>query len=96
MKTKLLKKIRKRYTIERIDEVTENSDNKLREFSAIFGCPIFILTDTEASENSFHRKKVYYLYEDAYDNLRKWIKISYGREYRKETEIPKKVWWNNK
>ena len=52
MKTKLLKKIRKRYTIEQIDE-TSHSYEELTKFVH----PIFILTDTEASEESFHRKK---------------------------------------
>ena len=58
MKTKLLKKIRKRYTIEQIDE-TSHSYEELTKFVH----PIFILTDTEASEESFHRKKIYYKYE---------------------------------
>lgn len=91
MKTKLLKKIRKRYTIEQIDETSHSYDELTK-----FVYPIFILTDTEASEESFHRKKIYYKYEDAYDNLCKWIIESYGRDYRKENEKPKKVWWNNK
>ena len=57
MKAKLLKKIRKRYTIEQFNETTQSYDDLTTVVR-----PVFILTDNEASEYSFNRKKLYYKY----------------------------------
>lgn len=87
MKVKLLKKIRKRYTIIRIDELASNAGELYVYRSQQFGLPFFVLSD---DEDYFG---FYATYAEARESLCKWIIQDYTEKFRHKNGKETKVWY---
>ena len=90
MKTKLLKKVRKRYEIVKVTELssshemwnTFNMDSERK-----FGLPFFILRDLNDSWRDRSAKDIDVLLE----TLQEWIRFDYAKT-KKSKHIEEKVW----
>jgi hypothetical protein len=91
MKTKLLKKIRKRYQIIKITQLAFDDDQGLKNFVRRNKLPIYQLIDNKSmylrSENYFAE------YDDAYKKLQKWINEDYYHKIKSTSRKQKKVWY---
>jgi len=88
MKTKLLKEIRKRYSIERIDSIANNSDYYWKDYCDSMGFPFYYFMD---SHNEF-RDLGFKIYPEAYEHLLKRIKIDYSKYSTHGVNKQEKVW----
>ena len=88
MKTKLLKIVRKRFSITRFDHV-ENPD------SILYGhkMPIWRVEDKYGSDWSTRYEKTY---EEAYLYLIMWIKSKYYSDVKCNRDKYEKVWYNER
>ena len=93
MKTRLLKKIRKRYSITRVDWPDSNN-NVFKAAASLYGLPFFILED-KRSEFSIH-DMFYKTFEEAYAQLCKTVLEDYAEKFRHVEGKSTKVWWNKK
>lgn len=94
MKVKLLRKIRKRYKITKIDENASNVSDSYKAVEAEFGLPFYVLQDT-------HDKWEFYTicfktFDEARDKLSKWIVSDYGEDFRHKEQKSSVVWWVKK
>lgn len=94
MKTRLLKKIRKRYTITRIDEIASNACSSFRDAKKLLGLPFYVLEDSADEYGS--RTDLFGDIKKAKKKLCMWIDIDYSESFRHREQISHKVWWNNK
>jgi len=92
MKVKLLKEIRKRYSIERIDSIRNNSNSVWKEFCDICGFPFYYFSD---SWNGWHNIP-FKTYDEAYEQLLKRIKIDYSSYSTHGEDKSEKLWWIKK
>ena len=92
MKTKLLKKIRKRYSITRIDELASNAGNVYVGAKHYHGLPFYVLED--AKDDWDIDRKFFKTFEEAREMLCEWIIFDYGEKFRHKPEKSTKVWWN--
>ena len=72
MKTRLLRKVRKRYEIVKITKLSERSRATLLVLSEIVGLPIFELRDREYNNRYYPSND----YNDVLDKLIVWIRLS--------------------
>ena len=91
MKTKLLKKIRKRFTITKVHQLASNACPTYKAAEEEFGLPFFVLTDKEDAFGLFTR--FYGTYEESVEKLNVWIISSYGEKFRHKDSKESKVWW---
>jgi hypothetical protein len=94
MKTKLLKKIRKRYTIIKIDELASNACNFYKDAKNEYGFPFFVLRDNKNNWELLSQCSKDF--KEARENLCKWIISDYSEKFRHKDEVSSKVWWVNK
>lgn len=87
MKTKLLKKVRKRYEIL---EITKVNDINLWHYSTDSKYPYYLLIDNEYYSFKFST------YDDAIYYLLVKIKKDYFKYSKKGRMVYKKVWYNEK
>jgi hypothetical protein len=92
MKTKLLKKIRKRYSITRIDNVTYKSNDLIYELSLQYNTPFFIVEDDE-NEYNFNGCQTF---EEARNYLYNMIRNQYVHDFKDNRIKKEKVWWIKK
>jgi len=91
MKTKLLKKIRKRYSIERIDSISR--DNQMwKDTYSHLKLPFYYFVD---NYNDWHNAG-FKTYEKAYSNLVDRINIDYSKYAKRNNNKSEKIWWINK
>lgn len=91
MKTKLLKKIRKRYEIVKVTKVSSSTEMWnwfYMDCEKEFGLPFFVLEDNADS----WRTRAFTTQEKAYDQLRKWIKSDYEYHIKKDESKTTKIW----
>ena len=91
MKTKLLKKIRKRYSITRIDSIANNTDYVWKKYSQNIGFPLYYVMD---DHNDYYNEG-FRTYKESYEYLLKLIKNSYYKYSTHGENKSEKVWWNN-
>lgn len=92
MKTRLLKKIRRRFSIIRIDELASDAGETLRHNAKTFGMPFFHLKD---SWDSWGYCSIYFrTLEEAKTHLCKRIVKEYSEKFRHKDGKETKVWWN--
>ena len=91
MKAKLLKKIRKRYTI-------TYYANGVFLYDDFFEGPITVLEDKQSSYRAVAScKQKQEAYEDTYAKLLEWIQKDYGTfKNRRKNIISEQLWYKNK
>lgn len=92
MKTKLLKKVRKRFSIERIDKIASDADNYTRVCKEVYGLPMFRVRDRNAFFD--YKMKIFPNMVEAMVYLHKLIIKAYGEKFRHKDEVSQKVWYN--
>ena len=91
MKTKLLKKVRKRFSIIRIDKLGKYPTEVSYWRAARYGLPYYRMVDNNAihdlglCESSL---------ESILNRLMRLIKLEYPQKPKGNPEISTKVWWN--
>ena len=94
MKAKLLKKVRKHFVIERVDELASNASKTKIEFAKEYGLPFFEcydITDSWTGRDGLTKTK-----EDAVEIIRQWIRGDFYEKFKHKPEKKEKVWYNNK
>lgn len=89
MNVKLLKQIRKRYTITKIEKLASNANGIYRTAKYTYGLPFFVLTDN----NSDIRIEFSNNISGAKEKLHDWILSDYSEMFRHKDEESSKVWW---
>ena len=87
MKIKLLKKVRKRFSIYKIDRIGGNSIPYLKSFVEDYGLPIYRLKYKKAFINYYKN------YDKAIEEIIKMVRSFYP-ELGSKKEMSTKVWWN--
>jgi hypothetical protein len=99
MKVKLLKKIRKRFEIVRIDELASNAPHILKYFKSDHGLPFFYVMDNDLfdimddCEDLRWREKGFKNVNDAKDYILKRILYKHSEQFRHKDGKQTKVWW---
>lgn len=95
MKVKLLRKVRKRYSIERIDFVNDrfiidNPNSMITHYVRYKKFPIYQLIDNVGYDTYASND-----YQTIYDRLLLSIRSSYVRDNKKKNIVKRnKIWWN--
>ncbi len=90
MKTKLLKKVRKRFNIIRYDKVTPKSSDWIRELNRHYsGAPFFVLYD---NSNDYFATS-FKTFDEAYIDLVRMIVKVYIHTSKNRNEKRTKVWY---
>lgn len=90
MKIKLLKKVRKRFQIFRIDELSSNPTELKLECAKDWGLPFYVLKDTDTLE----RETIYCAnLPRAKAELSTIIHETYKEQFKHKPEKNVKVWW---
>ena len=89
MKVKLLKKIRKRYSITRIDELESNAGEIMEFQKEKLGLPFFILCDDFSNDD----EEYFESFNDSRDRLTEWINLDYREKFKHKSRKETKVWW---
>lgn len=90
MKIKLLKKVRKRFQIYRIDELSSNPTKTELECVVDWGLPFYELKDTDTLE----RETIYCAnLPVAKGQLSTWVHERYKEQFKHKPEKKVKVWW---
>lgn len=91
MKTKLLKKVRKRFEIMEITKIDSTEDSVFSEALELgYHLPLFYLDDNQSS-------LYYYLsesYNSVYEALVNRIRTKYGHTRKKKRTVTNKLWYN--
>lgn len=87
MKTRLLKKVRKRYSIVRYDELPTNPVHYLKSYYIDCGLPFYILYDKH--ELAYGSKT----FDGCYNRLKLLIDLRWRDKIKKTEGKSKKVWW---
>lgn len=93
MKTKLLKKVRKRFQIIRYDSIATNAGESERISAKTFGFPFFRITKDENGSYLFFKCTYVGTYDEAYSTLVKWIHDCYSEQFKHKDAKTTKVWW---
>lgn len=94
MKVKLLKKVRKRYSIIKVTKLGTNPNINELEGKRIFGLPFYVLMDKKFYTN--YNKLYSKTYNGSYNKLKEWIWGEYGGNFKNKNMGHTKVWWSNK
>jgi len=99
MKVKLLKKVRKKFVIEKINKLGSNPEPYLLEFKYKLREPFYVIRSVNADEGGDF--DFLYSYFDAAQNLKeakdillKFILDKYSEKYRHKDTEKEKVWYN--
>ena len=94
MKVKLLKKIRNRYSITRVDAPSSNEDKYILDYIEKHGLPIFILENHESSFSRLVSDRTYLSsLDEARTRLMETILKDYSEKFRHVPRETIKVWW---
>lgn len=91
MKVRLLKKVRKRYVIIRVDELASNEIEMYRDAKNGFGLPFYVLSDND--DVLGYHTLCFPTYEAARDRLHMWINIDYREKFRHKDTKKTLVWY---
>jgi hypothetical protein len=94
MKTKLLKIVRERYSITKIDKLEMNPNDAMLSYKKKFGLPFYILTDHKVKK---YIQPVDYKYETLLNILSDWIRTDYLHKMKKKKSrerVVTKVWFD--
>ena len=94
MKVKLLKKIRKRYIITKVEENASNAGDVYKAVEKEFGLPFYVLEDSYDDWGLY--TKFFKSFEEARDKLVKWIINDYKEDFRHKDQKSSKAWWVSK
>jgi len=94
MKTRLLKRIRKRYAITKVDKLASDACHPHTAAKSVYGLPFYVLEDDEDKYGFF--TKYFKTFEEARKKLCQWIIIDYGEKFRHKDEVSSRAWWVNK
>ena len=93
MKVKLLKKIRKRYEITKVEELGTDPGRNYKWGAENFGLPFYMLWDTtdHYAQPEFFRDGEL---DVALERLMVWIRHNYAHKVKKMETKTKKAWYN--
>lgn len=89
MKIKLLKKVRKRFQIYRIDELSSSPTVTELECVSDWGLPFYEILDLKDDYRNLYCQNN----ETALSNIRKWIRDDYYEKFKHKPEKKVNVWW---
>ena len=89
MKSKLLKRIRKRYSIHKVSELPSNADDDLINAEEDLGLPFYIVRD----KGGWHGESCHKELNDAKDKILSIVLIGYSEQFRHKPGKIEKVWW---
>lgn len=92
MKTRLLKKIRKRYKIIRIDEIASDANPTLTAMKRVYSVPFYKLSDGDDDYGIC--TEFFKTFEEARERLCEWIICDYEEKFRHRDEKSSKVWYD--
>ena len=91
MKVKLLKKIRKRFSIIKVNERPSDPNHFTNRYTGNYKTPFFYLTD---EKDVFNVKLMYSSgYDIVYNEMLRRIRKSYTHKVKKNNGQITKVWW---
>ena len=105
MKTKLLKKIRKRFSITRIDVLASDANAIKVDAKKKYGLPFFYIEDSFYDDDPslslqyfflYKRMMTYKTYNEALGALISMIHDYYYEDFKHKNEVNQKVWWKGK
>ncbi len=91
MKTRLLKKIRKRFSIIRIDELASDDIQTFHDNAKVLGMPFFQFKDRW---DFGYGSRYFRTFEEAKAHLYKRITQEYSEKFRHKDGKETKLWWN--
>jgi len=93
MKTKLLKEVRKRFSIVRYDSLATNANTV--EISAFrrYGFPFFVVEIDKEDGWPFCRFLFYGSYSESYESMQKEIHSCYFERFKHKDAKTTKLWW---
>lgn len=91
MKVKLLKKVRKRYLIERIDNIGTRPSFSLQYWKEELGCPFFIVTDTH--EMMGFRTQAFKNKDASLNRVVQLVRLDYKEKFKNKNLNKTKVWY---
>lgn len=91
MKTKLLKEVRKRYSIVRVDEIASNAGDDYKYAKEIYGVPFYELRDTH---DAFGFRTCFFDdFNKATAKICEWVVSDYAEKFGRKKVKSSKVWW---
>jgi hypothetical protein len=93
MKAKLLKKVRKRFSIIRIDELGSSPCSFYVKCNRMFGLPFFYIQDENQNDYLLVFEVGFKTLEAAMIGLNQRIIRIYGESFRHKDEVYSKVWY---
>jgi hypothetical protein len=94
MKIRLLKKIRKRYSIIRVDKLASDADEFMIHSKNFWGLPFFVLRDNNGDGVFDNRTQAYGDLQDAKNKIVKYVVSDYREKFRHINGKQTKVWYN--
>ena len=89
MKVKLLRQVRNRYEIIRVDQLAGHESDFLKKAGAIHGLPFYVANDPI---DKYRSTVSFELLNDAKKRILEWINYDYGRKYKRKNGKQIKVW----
>ena len=89
MKTKLLKKVRERYSITKVESLGSHPSELLKDYAEHLGLPFYYLEDERKCTRFLGIKT----FDTTYACLKKWILEDYSPQFRHKPVERKKVWY---
>jgi len=92
MKTRLLKKVRKEFSITRYDSIATNASYEEKCLEKDWEFPFFKVEKGEQG-SIFHDEEYVKTYDEAYAKLVSWIRTKYFEKFKHKDADTTKVWW---
>jgi len=93
MKTRLLKKVRKEFSITRYDSIATNATEHEKYLKMIWKFPFFEVIQCKNGSVLDYRSKYFQTYDEAYAQLIEWIQDKYFEKFKHKDANTTKVWW---
>lgn len=90
MKAKLLKKVRKRFSISRIDDIGSHPIDKYKTAKKEYGCPFYLIEDKEDFRQCLNIRKTE---EEAKKLLLEIILKTYSKDFKYRKTKSTKIWY---
>lgn len=93
MKTRLLKKVRKEFSITRYDSIATNASYEEKCLGKDWEFPFFKVTQGENGSVLDYNSNFFQTYDEAYATVVKWIRKKYFEKFKHKDADTTKVWW---
>jgi hypothetical protein len=89
MKTKLLKKVRKRYSITEVTKLASHDTDFYSDFAKKYGLPFYVVNDS----NSEYRLRIYKEFEGARRRIIDMAICDYENRIKNKPRKEQKIWY---